>query len=386
MCGKWETSDDIAPGHPKGGHFEIAGIRLPITICDTHEGEPECDDSIALLADQVERVQPPIVCGFVTSQAASEFLGFLRGRLYGNKRVCWPAVILPMATSSDILRRDHNKDEDNPLPIIRLVANNQEQVNAISQCVVEIDKQSARTGKNTVAIFRDGENIAYARNLADAFRIEVESRGIAVILDSVFGSDRGSVDLSLLLHKPEYIVFFGMLNSAIPLVRQVQRFVAFSNQTPFGLRAEESEEWHPQIFVSDGSCRESLWDLIARPNELNGIQGFFPANKTNLETTHPLAAVPWNGWLNAPSFFEVGHDTAVLIAHLLYDVAKERQQPDSEQLAAALCRLSLASRTHDYSYVDNERLLLQRYRFDKYGDVMGKSYETWKLQDGRWQR
>lgn len=379
--GKWNSNPDTE--HSDGGQFLIGNTPVPIAVFDTHEGEPGEEAAMVKLVQRVENKAPAVVCGFVTSQAASAFLELTAQKLQ-SRSGDWPAVILPMATSSDLLRRDHN--QDGRLPILRLVPHNSAQVAAISSHIAEIQINEKIVGSKSVAIFRDGDNILYARNLADAFRVEAEQRHVPVVIDSIFGSERSCVDVALLVHRPDYIVFFGMLNSAVLLLRQINRLMELSSQCkpPFA-PGEDGGEWRPHIIISDGSCRTSLHEQFTRYKELDKVIGFFPVSRIELEPQHPFSQNLRRALAEGPSFFSIAHDTAIIINHLLRFVVEREKRPiEPSALATALRNMSEFSRSPSSPRFQHDHFVLGSYRFDRWGDVENKVYEAWALQKGHW--
>lgn len=330
------------------------------------EAVPDDGDEIQNREQQRKRIvklaeDPNVVMiiGFVTSTKADEALHALET----SKAQDWPSVILPMATSSKLIA-DHNARGDKP--ILRIVPPNEAQVEPMAD---EIAESSRGKPSVSLAIFRDRPNHTYSSDLAEALRQKVESKNVAVVFDGSIGPDGvGSyITDSFVMLRPDYIAFLGMLNTGIPLVRQIQAM----KTSPSG------ESWNPTILLSDGSVEKKI-NAYARTDELKGILGFFPHG-------HPLGSTEvckGKFGFDSPSFTIFGHDAAVFAREILQTAVYK--DPELSRHAVSQALMTVRDRWNKGESPIQGNVLVGDYRFNSMGDVTGLKYHVWIFDGTRW--
>lgn len=348
------------------GEIIVEHKRKDVVINVVTEAVPDDGDEIQNREQQrkrmVELAENPnvvMIIGFVTSTKADEALHALETSRVHD----WPAVILPMATASKLVA-DHNPNGDRPL--LRIVPPNYAQVEPMADEIVE-----SSGGKTPVslAIFRDRPNYTYSSDLAEALRQKTESKNVAVVFDGSIGPDGvGSyITDSFVMLRPDYIAFLGMLNTGIPLVRQIQ-----------AMRASFAEKsWNPTILLSDGSVEKKI-NEYARTDELKGVRGFFPHGE-------PLASgevCNVDARFDNPSYTMFGHDAAVFAREILQTAVYKDPKLGRHAVAQAVKTVRDQWNKGESSIQGN--VLVGQYRFNPMGDVTGLKYHVWIFDGTKW--
>jgi hypothetical protein len=355
-----EESLSVSDTDSLGGEFFVERKLKHIVVKIETVQVPDDGDAKQLLAGYARDDNVLMVIGFVTSTKAEEALDALDV----SKVEDWPTVILPMATSSKLVS-DHNASGKKP--ILRIVPPNYAQVEPMAE---EIVKSSKGANGVSVAIFRDRSNYKYSSDLAESLRSRIESKNVAVVFDGSIGPDGvGSyITDSVVMLRPDYVIFFGMLDTGIPLVRQIQ---AMKTQVPSG------KNWNPIILLSDGSVEKEI-SGYARKDELRGIHGFFPHGQ-------PLAH--WqtcdNGsHFDSPSYTMFGHDAAVFAYEILRTACEEDSKLDRKSVSGALVTVRKKCASGQFPMASS--VLVGEYRFDSFGDAIGLKYRVWEFDGSKW--
>jgi ABC-type branched-subunit amino acid transport system substrate-binding protein len=300
-----------------------------------------------------------MIIGFVTSTKAElAFEALEESRVH-----VWPTIILPMATASKLVK-DHNAKGDKP--IIRIVPSNASQVESIAK---EIVASSGGNGTVSLAIFRDHPNYTYSLDLGDLLRRRIESGHVTVVFDGSIGPDGpGSyVPESFVKLRPDYIVFLGMLDTGIPLVRQIQAMKSY---------APNGKPWNPVILLSDGSVEKEI-SGYARTDELQHLQGFFPHGEPQLYADHFKEVA-----FDSPSFTMFGHDAAMFAHEILQTALDNKSELDRQSVGQAL--IAVRKRCNKGDSPIAKKVLVGNYGFDEFGDVTGLQYQVWNFDGKRW--
>ncbi len=301
------------------------------------------------------------IIGFVTSTKAEIALQIMNEkRLSGDTSL--PVLILPMATASKLLEK-YNKDGQKP--ILRLVPSNTEQVELIANEIVGNPKNNGGTNFVTLSILRDLRNNTYSSDLATALRERTVLKKVTVVSDGSIGPG-GSSDYvtSFARFKPDYVVFMGMLETGIPLVRQIRLYSqSFSNN------------WNPIILLSDGSVEKAI-SSYAQREDLKGIIGFFPQG--NPSSQHENV----HGRFERPSFTMVGHDSGVLTHEILKAAFGKKTRPNRKDIfqAVDVIKKQLSEKPASIAGC----FLAEGYKFTKIGEPQGINFHSWMYDGTNW--
>lgn len=350
-----------------------------------------------------------------------------------------------MATESQLLKR-LNETQADKRPVLRIVPSNALQAEKIAgeihRCARgelgdEKTNQESKEGtdaeekklgalEQTVAIFRGTHNPLYSKDLGDMLRRKVEPGKppvtVTVIFDGVVGPGGPGtyVTDSVAMLNPDYVVFLGMVDTAVPLVRQlrimqrvyndgVEKAIAEAeteangdaNKTPSSTPARF---WRPSVFLSDGSVDmkiknyASLEKLSSEERSGNGVgpavRGFFP---------HGSQRLHWNSHVpdqtendsdskrapDGPSYRYFGHDAALIAAVLLKDAQKAsknaKESVTRQGLRSALQDLLSELKEETIVHSLDEHTAAGKYRFDDNGDPVGLDYHIWQLGPDGWE-
>jgi hypothetical protein len=171
---------------------------------------------------------------------------------------------------------------------------------------------------------------------------------------------------------PDYVVFFGMLETGIPLVRQIQAMKEHRN-------TEDKTSWNPVILLSDGSVDKEI-EGYAQKDELKDIRGFFPHGLPLTPNAQDLDSSS-AGSLDHPSFTMFGYDAAIFAHQILQAAISENPTLDRKNVAKALHAVQTQWNRGDPS---TDHVLVGSYKFDDYGDPSGLKYHVWIFDGSTW--
>lgn len=371
-------ANDIGEQLPEDGRligkFDVGNENIDINIMEVklpeNSGSDEQDEKAVktMISNLVTNKDNVMLVGFVTSTRADWALQAIEE----TTNFAWPTIILPMATASSLVR-DHNPNKDRP--ILRIVPRNSIQAESMAD---EIANENTNQSNITVAIFRDSSNPKYSLDLAEELRKRIESKNAAVIFDGSIGPDgQGEyISDSFSMLRPDYIVFVGMLETGVPLIRQVQAMKKQINaESKTGL-------WDPIILLSDGSVDLGIASY-AQKQELMGVRGFFP-HGVPTAYAQQFSSDP-NASFKSPSFTMFGYDAAIFAHQILATAASENTNVNRASLIKATQEVRAIWNAGDA----HEHVLVGNYRFDDYGDVTddetsGLRYLEWYFDGSEW--